>query len=280
MAGGCFMPVRQFAPAFKRPLRDEAMAAVPTSRTFRSGSVEIAYLDEGAGDPIVLIHGFASNKETNWVHPGWVTTLTRAGYRVVAPDNRGHGASTKLYDPADYHTELMAADVVALLDHLGIATADLMGYSMGARIAAFYAVLHPQRVRSVVLGGLGIHLVEGVGLPESIAYALEADSLDDVNDPTGRVFRLFAQQTRSDLAALAACIRGSRQTLAREEVARIAAPVLIAIGTNDQVAGSAQALAALIPCARALDIPGRDHMLAVGDRVFKAAVLEFLAARP
>jgi pimeloyl-ACP methyl ester carboxylesterase len=280
MAGGCFMPVRQFAPAFKRPLRDEAMAAVPTSRTFRSGSVEIAYLDEGAGDPIVLIHGFASNKETNWVHPGWVTTLTRAGYRVVAPDNRGHGASTKLYDPADYHTELMAADVVALLDHLGIATADLMGYSMGARIAAFYAVLHPQRVRSVVLGGLGIHLVEGVGLPESIAYALEADSLDDVNDPTGRVFRQFAQQTRSDLVALAACIRGSRQTLGREEVARIAAPVLIAVGTNDQVAGSAQALAALIPGARALDIPGRDHMLAVGDRVFKAAVLEFLAARP
>jgi pimeloyl-ACP methyl ester carboxylesterase len=256
------------------------MAAVPTSRKFRSGSVEIAYLDEGAGDPIVLIHGFASNKETNWVHPGWVTTLTRAGYRVVAPDNRGHGASTKLYDPADYHTELMAADAVALLDHLGIATADLMGYSMGARIAAFCAVLHPRRIRSVVLGGLGIHLVEGVGLPESIAYALEADSLDDVNDPTGRVFRQFAQQTRSDLVALAACIRGSRQTLGREEVARIAAPVLIAVGTNDQVAGSAQALAALIPGARALDIPGRDHMLAVGDRVFKAAVLEFLAARP
>jgi pimeloyl-ACP methyl ester carboxylesterase len=280
MAGGCFMPVRQFAPAFKRPPRDKAMAAVPTSRKFRSGPVEIAYLDEGAGDPIVLIHGFASNKETNWVHPGWVTTLTRAGYRVVAPDNRGHGASAKLYDPADYHTGLMAADVVALLDHLGIATADLMGYSMGARIAAFCAVLHPRRVRSVILGGLGIHLVEGVGLPESIAYALEADSLDDVNDPTGRVFRQFAQQTRSDLVALAACIRGSRQTLAREEVARIAAPVLIAVGTNDQVAGSAHALAALIPGARAVDIPGRDHMLAVGDRVFKAAVLEFLAPRP
>ena len=159
------------------------MAAIPASRTFHSGPVEIAYLDEGAGDPIVLVHGFASNKETNWVHPGWVTTLTRAGYRVVAPDNRGHGASSKPHDPADYHTELMAADVVALLDHLGIATADLMGYSMGARIAAFCAVLHPRRVRSVVLGGLGIHLVEGVGLPESIAYALEADSLDDVNDP-------------------------------------------------------------------------------------------------
>jgi pimeloyl-ACP methyl ester carboxylesterase len=256
------------------------MVATPTSQKFRSGPVEIAYLDEGAGEPIVLIHGFASNKETNWVHPGWVSTLTRAGRRVIALDNRGHGASTKLYDPAAYHTEKMAGDVVALLDHLGIPTADVMGYSMGARIAAYCALLYPLRVRSVILGGLGIHLVEGLGLPESIAFALEAISLDEVTDPSGRTFRRFAEQTASDLAALAACIRGSRQTLTREEVARIAVPVLIAVGTNDKVAGSALALAALIPGARALDIPGRDHMVAVGDRVFKAAVLEFLAARP
>jgi pimeloyl-ACP methyl ester carboxylesterase len=255
------------------------MAAIPPSLKFRTGPVEIAYLDEGAGEPVVLIHGFASNKETNWVHPGWVATLTRAGRRVIALDDRGHGESTKLYDPAAYHSERMAGDVLALLDHLGIATADLMGYSMGARIAAFYAVRHPRRVRSVILGGLGLHLVEGVGLPESIALALEACSLDEVTDPVGRTFRQFAEQTHSDLAALAACIRGSRQTLSRAEVARIAAPVLVAVGAHDRVAGSAQALAALIPGARALDIPGRDHMLAVGDRVFKAGVLEFLAGR-
>ncbi len=155
-----------------------------------------------------------------------------------------------------------------------------MGYSMGARIAAFCAVLAPARVRSVILGGLGIRLVEGVGLPESIAFALEASSLDEVDDQTGRTFRRFAETTRSDLAALAACIRGSRQTLTREEVATIRVPVLVAVGTHDDVAGSAAALAALIPGARALEIPGRDHMLAVGDRVFKAAVLDFLAARP
>jgi pimeloyl-ACP methyl ester carboxylesterase len=256
------------------------MAAIPASRTFHSGPVEIAYVDEGAGDPIVLIHGFASNKETNWVHPGWVATLARAGRRVIALDNRGHGASAKLYDSSDYHTGKMAGDVAALLDHLGIATADVMGYSMGARITAYCAVLHPRRARSAILGGLGIHLVEGVGLPESIAYALEASSLDEVTDPTGRTFRQFAEQTRSDLRALAACIRGTRQTLTREEVARIAVPVLVAVGTKDVVAGSAHALAALIPGARALDIPGRDHMLAVGDRVFKAAVLEFLSERP
>ncbi|MBV9969999.1 MAG: alpha/beta fold hydrolase [Xanthobacteraceae bacterium] len=256
------------------------MAQILPPRMFRSGAVEIAYLDAGAGEPIVLIHGFASNKETNWVHPGWVSTLTRAGRRVIALDNRGHGASSKLYDVAAYHTERMAGDVLALLDHLGIVRADMMGYSMGARIAAFCAVLAPERVRSVILGGLGIRLVEGVGLPESIAFALEASSLEEVHDQTGRTFRRFAETTRSDLAALTACIRGSRQTLTPQQVAAIAVPVLIAVGTHDDVAGSAAALAALIPGARALEIPGRDHMLAVGDRVFKAAVLDFLAARP
>jgi len=247
--------------------------------SFANGEVEIAYLDEGDGDPIVLVHGFASTKEVNWVNPGWVSTLTRDGRRVIALDNRGHGASGKLYDPSAYHSANMADDVRALLDHLKIERADVMGYSMGARITAFLAVKHPERMRSAILGGLGVRLVEGVGLPESIADALEAPSLDDVRDPTGRVFRIFADQTKSDLRALAACIRGSRQTLDRTEVAAIRAPVLVAVGTKDQVAGSAQEFATLIPGARALDIPDRDHMLAVGDKVFKRGVIDFLNQR-
>jgi len=246
---------------------------------FRRGTDEFAYLDEGAGEPILLVHGFASTKEVNWVQPGWVETLTRAGRRAIALDNRGHGASSKLYEPSAYHSETMAEDVRALLDHLGIERADVMGYSMGARITAFLTVRHRARVRSAILGGLGIRLVEGVGLPESIAEALEAPSPDDVRDPTGRMFRNFAEQTKSDLRALAACIRGSRQTLTRAEVASIRAPVLVAVGSRDPIAGSAQALAALIPQARALDIPGRDHMLAVGDKVYKAGVIDFLNQR-
>src|SRR5258707_4625739 len=229
------------------------MASEIVPRKFSAGPVELAYLDEGDGDPIVLVHGFASNKEVNWVQPGWVATLTRAGRRTIALDNRGHGASTKLYDPALYHSDLMADDIRALLDHLGLARADVMGYSMGARNTAFLALAHGERVRSAILGGLGIRLVEGVGLPESIAVALDAPSVADVSDPTGHLFRAFAEQTKSDRKALAACIRGSRQTLSREQVARIAAPGLVAVGTRDQVAGSGAALAALIPGARALD---------------------------
>ena len=247
---------------------------------FRNDDVEIAYLDEGEGDPLVLVHGFASTKEINWVNPGWIGALTGAGRRAIALDNRGHGQSGKPYDPAAYHSAVMADDVRALLDHLSIERADVMGYSMGARNTAFLAFNHPERVRAAIFGGLGYKLVDGAGLPEDIALSLEAPSLADISDTTGRMFRAFAEQTKSDLRALAACIRGSRQTLTSEQVAQINMPVLIAVGGKDDIAGSADKLAALMPNARAVEIPGRDHMLAVGDKVFKAAVIDFLNGRP
>ena len=245
---------------------------------FEHSRVAIAFFDVGQGEPIVLVHGFASTAVVNWLHPGWVATLTRAGRRVIALDNRGHGGSAKLYEPVAYHSTAMAEDVRALLDHLGLESADVMGYSMGARIAAFLALAHRGRLRRLVLGGLGSHLVNGAGLPESIAQALEAPSLAAVQDVTGRSFRVFAEQTRSDLRALAACIRGSRQTLSREQIATLDMPVLVAVGSKDTVAGSAGELAAMLPHGQSLEISGRDHMLAVGDKAFKAAVLAFLAA--
>src|SRR3954447_9131917 len=203
-------------------------------QSFSSDGVRIAYVDlpanSGAGDPIVLVHGFASNHAVNWVNTSWVKTLTDAGFRAIALDNRGHGHSEKLYLPEDYDTSLMAGDVRRLLDHLGIERADVMGYSMGARITAFLALEHPARVRSAILGGLGSHLVEGVGLPIGIADAMEAPSADALTDRTQRMFRVFAEQTKSDLKALAACIRGSRQVLTPEEVGRITAPTLVAVG--------------------------------------------------
>ncbi len=247
---------------------------------FTSDGIDIAYLDEGDGDPVLLIHGFASTKEINWVGPSWLKTLRDAGRRVVAFDHRGHGESARVHDPALYHTALMAGDAKRLLEHLGIPRADVIGYSMGARVGAQMAVLYPQMVRALVMGGLGIHLVDGVGLPQSIADALEAPSLDAVSDPMGRMFRAFADANKQDLAALAACIRGSRQVLTREEVGSITLPVLVAVGTRDAVAGDAHALAALLPNGTALDIPNRDHNPAVGDKVFKQGALDFFARRP
>jgi pimeloyl-ACP methyl ester carboxylesterase len=247
--------------------------------TFSSDGVEIAYLDEGSGDPVLLIHGFASNATVNWVDTGWVRTLTQAGYRVIAVDNRGHGRSAKLHDPKDYGGPLMAEDARRLLDHLGIPRADVMGYSMGARITAFLTINHPERVRSAVLAGLGINMVRGMAGTGPIAHALEAASIDDVTNPTARTFRAFAEQTRSDLKALAACIRFSRDPITPQALATIRVPVLVAVGTHDVIGGSAKELAALIPAAEALEITDRDHMKAVGDRVYKDGVLAFLARR-
>lgn len=252
---------------------------------FSSQGVDIAYIDEAPShdskdQPILLIHGFASNHAINWVFPQWVKTLTSAGRRVIALDNRGHGKSEKLYNPEQYATPIMAQDACNLLDHLGLERADVMGYSMGARITSFLALNHPNRVRSAILGGLGHHLVEGVGLPMGIADAMDAESVEQLTDPMQLMFRKFAESTKSDLAALAACIRGSRQTLTEKQVGQITCPVLVAIGTKDDVAGDPHRLAAMMPNAKALDIPGRDHNLAVGDKVYKHTALEFLNHRP
>ncbi|CCE04411.1 putative hydrolase [Bradyrhizobium sp. STM 3843] len=247
--------------------------------SFHNGAVEIAFLDEGEGEPIVLVHGFASTKNVNWVYPTWVSELRKDNRRVIALDNRGHGDSAKLYDPAQYSIAAMAGDVTGLMDHLGIESADIMGYSMGGRIAAHIALASPARVRSAIFGGIGMAMIEGGGPGENVAAALEAPSLDDVTDPVGRTFRAFADQTRSDRLALAACMRGSRGLMSREDAGRIGAPVLVAVGTTDEVAGSASALGALIPGAEVLDIPNRDHMRAVGDKVYKTGVIEFLSRR-
>ncbi|WP_158814029.1 alpha/beta fold hydrolase [Methylocapsa sp. S129] len=251
---------------------------------FSSNGVRIAFIDAPAraadrGEPILLIHGFASSAQINWVNPRWVETLTQAGRRVIAFDNRGHGQSEKLYAPEAYHSSAMARDALNLLEHLGVARADVMGYSMGARIAAYLALENPAHVRALILGGLGDHLINGVGLPIGIADAMEAPSLDDIVDPIQRMFRSFADRNKSDRAALAACIKGSRQAMTAQEVARIDCPTLVAIGTKDEIAGDAHLLAAMFPKGEALEIPGRDHNLAVGDKVFKAGTLAFLDRR-
>jgi pimeloyl-ACP methyl ester carboxylesterase len=170
--------------------------------------------------------------------------------------------------------------VLALLDHLCLERADVMGYSMGARIAAFLALQSARRVRSAIFGGLGSNLIDGTGVPDAVAEALEAPSLGAVSDPQARMFRVFAEQTKSDLRALAACVRGSRQTLTRAEIATIRLPALVALGSKDVIGGSAPELASLLPAGQALEIPGRDHMTTVGDKVFKQGVLSFLAGRP
>ena len=248
--------------------------------TFSHDGLNLAFIDEGdrQAPVVLLVHGFASSMRVNWIEPGWVQTLTEAGYRAVAFDHRGHGVSDKPREPSAYTPQKMASDCFALLDHLDVPSATFFGYSMGARVSAFAALAEPTRVDKLILGGLGIGLIEGVGDWDPIAEALRAPSLEDVTHERGRMFRAFADRTKSDRLALAACIETSRDELSEADVGRIVQPVLIGVGTKDDIAGAPGPLAALMPNAEVLAIEGRDHMLAVGDRTFKQRVLEFLKA--
>lgn len=248
-------------------------------QSFDSDGIRIAYRDEGEGEPILLIHGFASNTATNWADTRWISFLVENGRRVIAFDNRGHGLSEKLYDPSVYGAPSMADDAIRLLNHLRIDRVDVLGYSMGARIAAFLVFHHPERVRSVIFGGLGINMVRGMVGSGPLAKALEEESIDDVTNDAARSFRVFAEQTGSDLKAMAACMRGPREKVLPEQLATIRVPVLVAVGSKDVIGGSGAELAKLIPGAQLLEIEGRDHMKAVGDASFKQGVLDFLTKR-
>jgi pimeloyl-ACP methyl ester carboxylesterase len=251
-----------------------------TPNYFTHDGLRFAYTGSGHGAPVLLVHGFASNSKVNWFDTGWVDFLIANGRRVITFDHRGHGLSDKPHDPKFYEPSMMAGDALALLDHLQIRRADVMGYSMGARVATFLTLNAPERVCSLVLGGIGTGLHSGIANPQAIIDALQAPSLQDVKTQKGRVFRAFAEQTRSDLLALAACMQAERRNVIAGELAKINVPVLIAAGTTDEIAGDPHALAKLIPGARVLDIVGRDHMRAVGDRQYKEGVISFWNSLP
>jgi len=232
------------------------------------------------GSPVLLIHGFASSSLVNWVATGWFEVLLAAGHHVIAIDNRGHGNSDKSYKAAAYRPEAMADDAEALLEHLQVPQAHIMGYSMGARISAYLALRAPTKLRSVVFAGLGIGMVTGAGDWQTVRAALLAPDIGAVTSMRGRMFRKFAENTKSDLKALAACVITAKKELTEAEVRQIAAPALIAVGSKDEIAGAPGPLAALLPRGEVLAIPGRDHMLAVGDKIYKQGVVNFFAKYP
>ncbi len=243
-----------------------------------SDGVRLRYALAGPDDgpPIVLVHGYCSDYELNWVGTRWQETLTSAGRLVIGLDCRGHGRSEKPHDPAAYARRTMAGDVARLLDHLDVAEADYLGYSMGGRIGLEAVIAHPDRLRRVVLGGVGRW--DGGGRVELIARRMRGDT--DVTDPVVDMFYQFAvARPVNDLEALACCILGPQPALTGAELGEITAPVAIMAGDRDPVARGAAELASQIPGARYVPIAGRNHMNAVPARQFKDAALEFLDGR-
>jgi pimeloyl-ACP methyl ester carboxylesterase len=258
---------------------DRRRRAMPS---FDSDGVEINYQEHGSGDPVILVHGFASSADNNWGITGWFKALAPQ-YRVIALDCRGHGQSGKPHERAAYSGDKMRGDIINLMNHLGIARTLLMGYSMGARISLDLLLHNPERLRAVVLGGIGG--TPSSGVPFSRQPIIDAFLVDDPNSivaPTAKQFRQFAELNRNDLKALAACMGADRRDATEADVAKLSAnvPVLIVIGTKDLLVGDPQALRASIPGSRLVMLEGRDHLNAPGDRRYREEVIAFFQTVP
>ncbi|MDQ6919659.1 MAG: alpha/beta hydrolase [Candidatus Dormibacteraeota bacterium] len=244
---------------------------------FDSDGVRMHYYLEGPedGPPTVLVHGFCSNFQVNWVGSRWVETLTRAGRRVIGMDNRGHGRSDKPHDPDAYGPK-MVEDVVNLLDHLKLKQVDYVGYSMGSQIGLRLLVAHPERIRRAVAGGIGINVTSRWRASEAVARRLRGDETEE--GAAALMFYNFAVAVPgNDLEALACCITGHTTPLTAEQLAAIQTPVLVANGGADPIARDGRGLAELLPHREYFEVPGRDHATAVPSRAIKEKALEFFA---
>src|SRR5260370_23609984 len=244
---------------------------------FDSDGVRLHYELHGpeTGAPLVLVHGFASDYQLNWVGPGWQEPLVGAGYRVIGLDCRGHGQSDKPHDPAAYAIDVMAADVRRLLDELRLPSVRYVGYSMGARIGLQSALDFPDRLYRAVLGGLGAFgRVEDA---EAIARGLRGGKPATPSALT--LQRFAAARPTNDLEALAACMEGLGRSgrVDSKLLADIWTPILLVAGDRDDIAPGAPKLAAQIPTAKLVLIPRLDHLSTVPARPVNERALECLS---
>jgi pimeloyl-ACP methyl ester carboxylesterase len=250
--------------------------------SFTHDGVEIAYDDISPAGPvertIVLIHGFASNRNEGWRRTGWYGAFERRRMRVIALDQRGHGESAKLYEPEAYEREKLAADVIALMDYLGVGQADVFGYSMGTRTALQLAISEPDRVSNLILGGIGGKLLEPAEpvVGEPMADAMLAEDPSTISQPMLKSFRQFADEQGEDRKALAAVTRVKNPALDRDAMAALPMPVRVGAGSGDTGAGDPEGLARIFPYGHAVSVPGCDHFSAIPHALTKAAVFDFL----
>jgi pimeloyl-ACP methyl ester carboxylesterase len=236
--------------------------------------LRIAYRNVGVGVPVLLLHGFASSIEQNWRATGWIDTLCDAGFRVIALDFRGHGHSDTPHDPALYG-DAMLHDIAAVMEAADAASAHVMGYSMGGMMGIHLLLQRPERVNRLIVAGVGQRYFTRPLHYRAIAAALKRNEADD---PTSAHFLHFASQSGKDRLALAACIEAEFPRHDADALQSAKRPVLVVCGTNDEAAGTPEPLAAAFLDGRAVPLPGRDHMSAVGDAGYKLAAKEFFSA--
>lgn len=231
-------------------------------------------------DPAVLaVHGFASSAKDNWVDTGWVRELLRAGFRVVAVDQRGHGASDKPHDPDQYNMPALAADLITVLDTYLLDTVGYLGYSLGGRVGWHLMATSPEHVGFGVLGGIPDGLpLRRLDLAQARAYL---DEGIDIADAVTRRYVLLAERLPfNDMRALIALAEGMRR---HDDLPPTGAmplqSTLVATGADDLILEDSRTLAAHLEQGSFFEIPGRNHVTAPGSRDFRRAGTAFLAER-
>ncbi len=254
----------------------------------KNDGIKIYYEIEGNGPEVIMVHGFASDLGLNWKRPG-VADALKAENRLVMMDCRGHGKSDKPKDPKMYGGKMLD-DILALMDQLGIEKANFLGYSMGARLCRDLLLIHPERFRSVILGGFVLADPETAApgtaqFEDAVVKALLAESLEEVTDPRGRAFRQFAESSGADLKALAAVRMGSRENqppelspreTLLEKIRSIPVPLMTIVGNDDFLPGDKSRMAMLVPNGCHFLIQGKDHLTVVPDPRFHMAIRAFL----
>jgi pimeloyl-ACP methyl ester carboxylesterase len=245
-----------------------------------SGSAHLSFLRAGRGQPVLLLHGFASDAAEDWVETGWFDALVSAGHDVVAPDLRGHGCSVKSRDPADYRLNAFAADVVTLCGHCwGDLRFSMIGYSMGAHVAMSVALASVDRVESLILGGMGERIAESVGLAAEFADVLDEpddDWLDAFPPYAVRFRRHAASRPSNDLGVLAACLRGQSSLFDLGRLAAVSASTLVIAGEQDRLAGDPYPIAALFTAGIGATVPDVNHASALATPRFRERALVHL----
>jgi pimeloyl-ACP methyl ester carboxylesterase len=250
-------------------LRRRHNAQMPRSDFQSFDGVRLSYRSEGAGRPVVMLHGFLANSRFNWIEPGITAALTDAGFQTLMLDFRGHGRSAAPQDEAAYPADVLVKDGLAFIAHLGLVDYDLVGYSLGARTAV-RMLIQGARPRRCVLGGMGDSGV--LGSTARVAFFEDALTHGEhgAYPQAAKVINAMIERAQLSRQAMLHVLRSQAQT-PREDLASLATPMLCVSGLDDNDNGSAEGLAALLPNADAQRIAG-NHLSAVNAELGTAIV--------
>ncbi len=252
----------------------------PPTYVIAGDTVRLATYSWGddAAPTVLCVHGFGSSTRDNWVNTGWVRELLRRGLRVLAVDQRGHGASDKPHDPQSYVMASFVADLVTVLDTYLLDDVRYLGYSLGGRVGWQLAVDRPEHVERAVLGGIPDgRPLSRLRVEQARAFADRGEPVED--ETTRRYVTLAERVPGNDLRALIAVAEGMR--LGSDDPDPDNPPrqrVLFATGSDDPILAQSRRLASLTPAGVFFEIPGRHHTNAPGSRDFRVGGADFLAA--